>query len=148
MNKTDDIVMGLIAEIDRRKKAITVADNPKWVTNCQFHTNPDKPSDSNLIPLHVESNVSKLINAAAAMLQAKESYEKAAKQLGVDNAPAFTWLGHSVDDWLHDFKARIGKIQIGKEKEKLKKLEDRLDKLVSPEQKAKLELEAIIAELG
>lgn len=45
----------------------------------------------------------------------------------------------------HD--VRIMKIQIASEKEKLESLETRLNKIISPEKRAELELEAIEAEL-
>jgi hypothetical protein len=69
--------------------------------------------------------------------------------LGVENPPdfKFTWDNFTADEWIGDIKARIAKIQISAEKEKLENLEKRLNKIVSPEKRAELELEAIEQEL-
>lgn len=57
-------------------------------------------------------------------------------------------LGYSIEDWRDDFKTRITKINLKNEKEKLEKLEAKLEKLVSKEMREALELAAIEKELG
>jgi hypothetical protein len=88
-----------------------------------------------------------LINIAAFLQSRSDSYERAAKDLGVESPPPFQWCGFSLADWLEDLKSRIGKIQIGAKKKKLETLEARLNAIVSPELRRKLELESIMAEL-
>jgi hypothetical protein len=68
--------------------------------------------------------------------------------VGVENPPAFAWGNSSVADWLDDIRTRIGKIQIGEKRKKLEALEERLNKVISPELRAKMELDAIAAELS
>ena len=63
-------------------------------------------------------------------------------------APPFEWTGFPVKDWLEDIKTRIDKLQIQSKKAKLETLEKRLNKIVSPELRAQMELDAIAAELG
>jgi hypothetical protein len=52
-----------------------------------------------------------------------------------------------VADWEADIKAKILKIQITSEEKKLAALEERLNKIISPELRRKMELDAIKAEL-
>lgn len=63
--------------------------------------------------------------------------------LRLDVKRPFEWLGYSLEDWESDFKTKIAKIEVLKKKAELADLETRLDKLVSPERKAELELQAI-----
>jgi hypothetical protein len=62
--------------------------------------------------------------------------------------PAFSWLGFSAQDWLEDICLRINKINISNEKKKLQALEERLHKLISPEQLKAIELQKIEKELS
>ena len=60
----------------------------------------------------------------------------------------FEWQGYLYDDWANDIKNRIDKLSLKAKQKELDALEARLDKLVSPELKAKIELELIEKELG
>ena len=87
-----------------------------------------------------------LVEIAAFLQEKEKSYYEAAKALGV-SAPDFIWQNFSVADWLEDIKTRIDKIQIADKRKKLETLEKRLNKVVSPELRAEMELEAIEEEL-
>jgi hypothetical protein len=52
-------------------------------------------------------------------------------------------MGHTVADWQADIQKRINKVQISKKKADLQTLEDRLDKLISPELRREMELAEI-----
>ena len=56
--------------------------------------------------------------------------------------------GFSWEKWKSDIAHKINKLQISKKKQELEKLEERLNKLVSPELRAQLELQEIERELG
>lgn len=91
----------------------------------------------------------KLICIAAFLTERSSTYSMVAtKVLGVDKPPEFTWDGYTVEDWIGDLKLKITKIQIVAEKKKLEALEERLNKIISPEKRAELEIEAIASELG
>lgn len=47
------------------------------------------------------------------------------------------------DEWLADCKKRVAKMKYEEQKKNLQELESRLDKLVSPERRRELELEAL-----
>ena len=96
------------------------------------------------------SDVSALLKMAAHVTAAAQAYYGIAGDiLGPDEKPpAFTWNGYSVLDWLHDIKLRVGQIRIKAQREKLQELEARLDKIISPERRRELELQAIERELN
>jgi len=142
-NNTDNLTLELIKQVAKQKEEISKAERPTWITNCSF-SYTERPSDA--INIHVESNIRNLVCIAAFLKEKEKSYKEAAEALGVD-APAFTWGHHSVNEWLEDLKLRINKIQISFKKKKLELLESRLNAIISPELKAKMELEAIASEL-
>jgi len=141
---TDQKTLDLIKEVARQKSEISKALEHRWQTNCNFSYQEDSP---NVIVLHVEKDIRTLINIAAFLVSKEEGYMEVSAALGVE-APPFTWKGFGVASWLEDVKMRINKIQIASKKAKLESLEDRLNKIISPELRAEMELEAIANELG
>lgn len=142
--KTDQKTLDLIQEVARRKQEIAKAERPNWITNCSFSF---EEGSSKTVNLHVCQDVRQMITIAAFLRESEISYNAAAQELGVD-APPFTWSGFSVSDWLSDIRTRINRIQIDSKKKKLAALEERLNKIISPELRAEMELEAIAAELS
>lgn len=142
--KMDEKTLSLIKEVNKRKAEIASLERPNWKTNCSFSYIEDKIVYP--INIHVESSVMKLVSMAGFLVERKNAYKEAEKFLGLE-APEFSWMGFSVEDWISDIKTRIDKIQIADKRKKLDTLESRLNQIVSPELRAKLELEAIEAEL-
>lgn len=142
--KTDQKTLDLIKEVKRQKEEISQAERPNWITNCSFSHTEGKQNDQ--INLHVEANVKTLIMIVAFLKDRERSYNEAAAELGVE-APAFSWSGFSVADWISDIKSRINKIQIASKRKKLETLEARLNAIISPELRTEMELEAIMGEL-
>lgn len=142
----DQKILDLITEVKRQKEEIARAEKPNWKTGCLFYYVEGRAGDS--VNLHVEADVRKLIHIAAFLQDRSEGYTRAAETLGVESPPAFEWSGSNLVDWLDDLRSRIGKIQIGAKKKKLETLESRLNAIVSPELRRKLELDAIAAELS
>jgi hypothetical protein len=143
--KTDKKTLELIAAIRKQKEEIGKADRPSWRTNCSFAF---VEGASATINLQVNGNVRDLVAIGAFLLEKRRAYEEAAKLLGVESPPPFTWSGFAVEDWLEDLRLRIGKIQIAGKRRKLEELEARLDKVISADLRAELELKAIADELG
>ncbi len=141
--KTDTKTLDLIREVSRQKAEISRALKPNWITNCNFSYNENS---SNVINIHVESNIRNLVCIVAFLTEKERSYKEAATKLGIE-APAFQWNGYSVADWSEDIKVRINKIQITSKQKKLEALEARLNSIISPELRAEMELEAIANEL-
>jgi len=143
MAKTDSKTLELIKKVQQQKQEIAKAERPNWVTNCSFSY---IEGSSKTVNLHVCRDVREMVCVVAFLKEREKSYISAVKELGVD-APEFKWNGFSVSDWVNDVKTRIDKVQIADKKKKLEALEDRLNKIISPELRAELELEAIAAEL-
>lgn len=144
--KTDQKTLDLIKEVAKQKAEISKAERPNWKTNCAFtYIEGNLNGATNL---HVQSNVKELISIAGFLLEKAEAYGKAASALGLNSPPSFTWSGFSVDDWLEDIRTRINKLQIASKKEKLEKLEFRLNAIISPELRAEMELAAIQSDLS
>jgi hypothetical protein len=128
MAATDKKTLELIAQVKAERAAIAKAEKPAYKTNCSFsYIEGNKGSATNI---HVETDVKRLILMAAFLAERQGGYRNAAKLLGVDNPPDFTWDNFTADEWITDIKARIAKIQISARKEKLEDLEKRLNKIV------------------
>lgn len=141
---TDQKTLALIEQVKTQRKEIAAAQKPKWETNMTFPLEEGTPK---VLNLHVETNVGKLVKLAAMLRSQQEAYTQAARELAVD-APEFTWGTFTVDNWLKDFKTRINIIQLTQKKKKLEDLENRLNLIISPALRAKMELEAIESELN
>mgnify|MGYP001270327641 CR=1 FL=1 len=144
MAETDKQTMDLIKKVQQQKAEIEKAERPNWITNCSFSY---VEGSAKTVNLHVCRDVREMVCIAAFLKDREKSYDAASKELGVE-APPFQWDGFTVKDWMSDIKTRIDKVQIESKKKKLETLEARLNKIVSPELRAKMELEAIAAELG
>ena len=143
MAKTDKQTMDLIKKVQQQKEEIAKAEKPNWITNCSFTY---IEGSAKTVNLHVCRDVRDMVCIAAFLKDREASYKAVAVDMKVD-APDFTWDGFSVSDWMKDIKTRIDKVQIESKKKKLEALEARLNKIVSPELRAEMELAAIAAEL-
>lgn len=139
----DAITLKLIEQVQAKRDEIAKVNRPQWKTNCKFTFSTNDKS----INLHVESNPEVLTCMAAALLSHQAYYAQAATLLGLKPSEA-TWDGSPVSDWIDDIKARLAKITVSEKKASLKKLEDRLNLIISPELKRQMELEAIQKELN
>lgn len=139
----DKLVQELFNVVQAKKAEIAKAEKPNWETNCAFRYNKDSSASTNL---QVCADVEELVHILAFLCDRKKGFDEAQKITGT--SLKFKWLGFSFDDWASDIKTRIDKIQITIKKKDLEALESRLDKLVSPELKRKLELAEISKMLG
>ena len=141
----DQQTLLLIEEIKRRKSEIASIQKPSWKTSCQFVNVWAYPVET--VNLHVESSVERLVSFAAFLLGRDEQFNLAIAHLELPGLPETKWCGFTTKEWLHDIKARISKLQVGAKTSKLEQLEDRLNKIVSPELRAQMELQAIQQDL-
>lgn len=141
----DKKTLQLIEQIKKQKAEIAKLDRPTWNTNCAFAY---VEGSSATVNIQVVSSIRDLVLIAAFLVEKQASYEKAAKLLGVEAPPPFTWSNFTVADWIDDLKLRICKIQVATKRKKLESMEARLAAVISPELKAEMELQAITEELG
>lgn len=142
---TDEQILALIAEVSKRKAEIAKLEKPNWKTNCSFcYTEGSLQGATNL---HVEYDITKLVKIAGFLLSQERTFLDAQKALGTLGYK-FSWGGFTVEEWVEDIRTRIEKLSITAKRKKLEELESRLNVIITPELKAKLELEAIAAELS
>ena len=68
------------------------------------------------------------------------SYLMSAENLGINN---FEISGYSVDLWIKDIKNKLKVIGLKREESDLKRMENKLDKLLSEDKKTELEIDEI-----
>lgn len=139
----DDKILGLFNVVAKQKEAVAAAEletKKSWITNCSLVIDDKQP-------VNIQTASEKvLIKSLSYLIWHEEYVKKAAELLGVDkaNVSIDQW---SVDDWVADFKKRLAIIQISAKKRKLAELEERLNLIVSPEQRRALELANIMKDL-
>lgn len=136
----DATVLLLIDKVKEKKAQIESAQNPQWQTNCTICI------EGKNINLRTIQSDADLMSIAATVMVHKMGHAAALEQLG-SSGTTFKFCGYSPEEWMADIKTRLNKLNVDKEKRNLAKLEDRLDKIISPELRAKMELEAIEKEL-
>ena len=104
--ENDKLVQQLSKIVEQKKAEISNIEKPTWLTNCAFRYSEDS---SKVMNLNTVTDVNKLVSALALLLGKEGEYTKASELLGVETE-GFKWFGYSVDDWVTDFKTRIGKI--------------------------------------
>lgn len=140
-NPRDIQIQKLFNVVQSKKDEILKAERPNWLTNCTFGYD-DTSKRTNI---QVTSDVGVLANILAFLYGKSDNFEKASKELGI--TAEFSWMGYTLDEWTEDLKTRVTKIQITKKKKELAIIEVKLDKLISPEMKAQMELDEITKEL-
>lgn len=134
MNKNDDRILELKKQIDAKKKSISerkIIFSPE--TNCVLNMdgmtiNINACFDDTLLLLLIRLN----------------SYLMSAVDLGMND---FEISGYSVTAWIKDIKCKLDIAGLNKEKYNLKRMESKLDKLLSDDKKTELEIDEIAAML-
>jgi hypothetical protein len=135
----DALVMELVEKVRQKQKEVVAAsERPQWETSCTIGTNENISTNVNI---QTVTDVNKLVDLYALLLAKEEFYTIAAKELGVK--ATLKWQGYTFEAWKNDFKTRVRIVNLSAKKQELKSLEERLDKLVTPEQRRELELAAI-----
>jgi len=138
----DAAVLGLLKQVEKKKLEIKKAKKkPQWKTNCTIGYDPESP-DGRVNIMTVRS-LPKILDLTAFLLQRKQLAEDAAKVLGVD--PNFEYMAYLIDEWIDDLKTRAGQLTIEQKQKELEELDKRVNKLVSPDQRREMELEALEA---
>lgn len=130
MSKNDDRILELKKQIEIKKKAVSVKKIrfiPK--TNCVLNM------DGITINLNVCSD-----DALVLLLIRLNSYLMSAVDLGMSD---FEISGYSITAWIKDIKSKLEVSSLKKEETDLKKMESKLDKLLSDDKKTELEIDEI-----
>jgi hypothetical protein len=138
----DKMVQDLIKKVQGKKEEISKAEKPQYETNLSFRYNKDSSASVNI---QVTSDVDELVGIAAFLLEREASFEKANELLGTKSK--FSWLNFTRDQWIHDLRLRINKIQIAEKKKELADMEKVLDSMISKELRDQMALEEIMKKL-
>lgn len=134
----DKLVKQLMDKVAIKKEEIAKAEKPTWLTNKSFRYDLNSGSALNL---NTVNDTEKLVETLSILLEKEGSYKKAAEVL--DHKGEFKWFGYTVEEWKSDFITRKNKIQLTDKKKELEMIQSKLDKLVSKEERERMELEAI-----
>lgn len=139
----DQKVRELYDIIQSKKAQIAKMERPSYKTNLSYVINENV--DNVRINLQVVNDVNVLVKLLAQMNILRVEYENVCFDLGLKSD--FKYSGFSYDDWKHDITSMINKINIKKEKDDLATKEAKLNTLISPEEKRRLDIEALSKEL-
>lgn len=132
VSKNDDRILELKKQIDAKKKSISerkIRFSPE--TNCILNM------DGMTININVCSDDVLLL-----LLIRLNSYLMSAVDLGMND---FEISGYSVTAWINDIKSKLDVSGLMKEEYDLKRMESRLNKLLSDDKKTELEIDEIAA---
>lgn len=141
---TDQLVLELLAKVEAKKKQIGNAERPAWLTNCTFGYNTETNTRINL---QTVKDVEVLVEIYGFIADKRDSFNKAANELGVWETSTFKYLNFTLDEWKADIKTRLSQLQLKIKRDELAKLEERVNALVSPEQRRELELAKLLEEV-
>lgn len=132
MSKNDDRILELKKQIDTKKKSLAdkkVRFTPE--TNCVLELDGTR------------YNLNVCADGILTMLMIKlNMYVMSAKDLSI-LVPDIS--GYSVDKWINDIKSKLAVSILKREENELKKMESKLDKLLSDDKKTELEINEIAA---
>lgn len=135
MSKNDDRILELKKQVENKKKEIAKK-NVKFVpeTNLVIEINGQK--------MNINVLSEKDLNSFLVILN---MYRMSSADLEMND---FEISGYKVDQWINDVKAKINMKTLKNEEAELKRLEEKLDKLLSEDKKTELELDSIAALLN
>lgn len=142
-NELDEKVQKLYSIIQNKKAKIAKLEKPNYKTNLSFPYN--EFSDTQKVNLHVINDIPTLIKLLANLSILKKEYDLICDDINIDNK--FIYGGYSYEDWENDIVSIINKLNIKKEKDDLANKEKKLNCLISPEEKRRLDIEALESEL-
>lgn len=138
----DQQIAAVADKIQKQKEIVFETEkksNRSWTTTCQLNLSQN-------LKVNIQSAKEDTLREALAQLLIIEDYSnKASKMLNLKNE--FKFDGYSVAEWVSDMESRIAKIKLKTEKEKLEKLQLRIESITSEDQKRQRELQRIIDEL-
>jgi len=136
-SKIDQAVMKLLEKIKEKESKLNLPKKrTQWKTNCTLKHEEHKTTNIQTI-----RDFSVLIDICAALLLVKKNTKEASETLGL--VFKNDYLGYPIDDWIYDLKTRVNMLKLEEEKKEIKRLNDRINNLVSEDQRRELELKEI-----
>lgn len=133
MSKNDEKVLQLKKTIEEKKSKLATTNKFYPVTNCVLDL------EGNKFNLNVLDR-----NGLELLLVRLNMYKMSADELKME----LKLCGYLVTEWMDDIAGKLTILDEKKERDTLKALESKLDKMLSDEKKTELELEEIAKILG
>jgi len=128
--KNDKIILNLKQEIEEKKKLLNKAQRFTPVTNCNLEINGNRV---NINVLTKDGLLLKIAEVKALQNALKSELPEEKLEIG----------GFSVEHWLEDLKSKFSTLNVSLERDRLKKLEEKLHGLLSLDTKVELEIESL-----
>lgn len=144
MSNIDATIQQLFAKLEERKKkvaALKTEISKSWKTNGSFITS-GMPSAVN-----IQTATAETIETCATQMCIVENARQAAGELLGRSISSKHGL-YTKEDWVNDFKKRLATIEVREEEKQLEALEARLNSVLSPEERRRIEVEMLAKELG
>ena len=143
MSNLDDQLRGLFDKLNARKTKVAELESQiskGWITNLSYRMMGANTS-VNLNTVPAEG----VVDLVADLIMTRNARESAADTLGVKASDKIQ--GYRFDEWVQDCKKRLAAINIREEKKALDDLENRLNTVLSPEERRRIEVERLMASL-
>lgn len=142
----DQMVLELLQKVEDKKKQIGNAERPSWITNCVFKYNTNSNEGINIQTVR---DLETLIDIVGFLTSKLNSFKEATDILKLNpHDVSFKYGGFTYPEWISDIQTRINQIRIKTKKDELAKLEERVNALVTPEQRREIELAKLVKEMN
>lgn len=144
MSNIDQTIQTLFTKVGERKKKVAALETEvakSWKTNCTFRL-IGAVSPTNITTASVE--VVEEIATHIVMIERA----RVAAGAELDRQLSTKIQGYEFSDWFADLNKRFAMINIREEKKQLEDLEKRLNSVLSPEERRRLEVEALARDIG
>ena len=139
----DEKVSLLFAKLAEKKAEVQKAERPMYLTGGNFKYSEYNGQSHDISTIR---DTRKLAEILAFLIGKSKDLTEANSRLDLKDQQ-FTWFGFTLEEWEADLKTRANVINVSELRKQLATLEERLNKLVSPEMRARMEAEAIAKEL-
>jgi len=140
----DDQVLELLELLKTKQEEIKKAEvKPQWKTSCTISLDSSLQNRVNIMTV---TDPAELINIYGFLLNRDSTWKSAAEALGFEEDSSYQ--GYPIAEWKSDLRSRANQLALKGRKEALKKLDKKINSLVSADQRRELELKAIQEELG
>jgi hypothetical protein len=131
MKKNDDKILGLKAQIAKKKELLKSSKKFSPVTNCNLTLNGTR------VNLHTLTSADDIMNVMVGMNVLKMSADE------LKLTESYKVSGYLTTEWLEDLTSKLNTVNRKAEEAKLKAMESKLTKLLSLEKQTELEIDEI-----
>lgn len=140
----DQKVELLFTRLKEKQAEVQKAERPSYITGGNFRYSEHNGQSFDIPTIRDQR---KLVEILAFLIGKSKDYQEANSRLGIKDQ-SFTWFNFTIEEWETDLKTRVNTINVIELRKQLAVLEERINKIVSPEMRARMEADAIEKELG